>query len=157
METYGRFRSRRTAVWWWPVPSSVDGRPGRHWRPDQVADQYKVFAAALRGRGNLCRRGAVDRLVYAPSAQLHTLATLELHGSPQLPQMPSGRRAGITASALLQVVGRRHYGVQRLRGIAAYQRGVRRGDVIAQIEGEDTKGLDADQAVGRRAGPVEPP
>src|SRR5690606_212142 len=38
-------------------------------------------------------------------------------------------------------------------GSPAYKRGIRRGDVIARVEGEDMKGWTTDQAVRRLKGP----
>jgi C-terminal processing protease CtpA/Prc len=38
----------------------------------------------------------------------------------------------------------------------AYEAGLRRGDVIARIETEDTKGWTSEQTVGRLKGPAAP-
>jgi carboxyl-terminal processing protease len=43
--------------------------------------------------------------------------------------------------------------VNVFEGSPAYQRGMRRGDVIAKIENDDTKGWTSDQAVGKLRGP----
>ena len=62
-----------------------------------------------------------------------------------------GRYYGLGIS--IQVVGGDITVVNVFEGSPAYQRGMRRGDVIAKIENDDTKGWTSDQAVGKLRGP----
>ena len=62
-----------------------------------------------------------------------------------------GRYYGLGIS--IQVMGGDVTVVNVFEGSPAYQRGMRRGDVIARIENDDTKGWTSDQAVGKLRGP----
>jgi carboxyl-terminal processing protease len=124
---------------------------------DQVAEQYKVFTAALSAVESVYV-GEVqsDRLVYGAISGM--LQTLDPHSSfmdpksyAQMRERQEGRYYGLGIS--IQVVGGDVTVVNVFEGSPAYQRGMRRGDVIAKIETEDTKGWTSDQAVGRLRGP----
>src|SRR5688500_8982743 len=124
---------------------------------DQVADQYKVFTAALNAVESVYV-GEVqsDRLVYGAISGM--LQTLDPHSSfmdpksyAQMRERQEGRYYGLGIS--IQVVGGDVTVVNVFEGSPAYQRGMRRGDVIARIETDDTKGWTSDQAVGRLRGP----
>ena len=102
-----------------------------------------------------------DRLVY--SAISGMLQTLDPHSSfmdprsyAQMRERQEGRYYGLGIS--IQVVDGEITVFSLFEGSPAYQRGLRRGDVIAQIEGQDTKGWTSDQAVrllrGARGTPV---
>ena len=129
---------------------------------DQIPEQYKVFTAAL-GAIETTFVGEVesDRLVY--SAITGMLQTLDPHSSffdprsyAQMRERQEGRYYGLGIS--IQVVDGGITVFSLFEGSPAYQRGLRRGDVIAQIEGQDTKGWTSDQAVrllrGARGTPV---
>ena len=124
---------------------------------DQVADQYKVFAAALSAvEENYVGEVQSDRLVYGAITGM--LQTLDPHSSfmdprsyAQMRERQEGRYYGLGIS--IQVIGGDITVFNVFEESPAYQRGVRRGDVIAKIEGEDTKGWTTDQAVGRLRGP----
>jgi len=124
---------------------------------DQVADQYKVFAAALSAvEDNYVGDVQSDRLVYGAITGM--LQTLDPHSSfmdprsyAQMRERQEGRYYGLGIS--IQVVGGDITVFNVFEESPAYQRGVRRGDVIAKIEGEETKGWTSDQAVGRLRGP----
>ena len=124
---------------------------------DQVADQYKVFAAALSAvEENYVGEVQSDRLVYGAISGM--LQTLDPHSSfmdprsyAQMRERQEGRYYGLGIS--IQVIGGDITVFNVFEESPAYQRGVRRGDVIAKIEGEDTKGWTTDQAVGRLRGP----
>jgi carboxyl-terminal processing protease len=62
-----------------------------------------------------------------------------------------GRYYGLGIS--IQVIDGQITVFSLFEGSPAYQKGLRRGDVIARIEGEDTKGWTSDQAVGKLRGP----
>ena len=124
---------------------------------DQVAEQYKVFTAALTAVESVYV-GEVqsDRLVYGAISGM--LQTLDPHSSfmdpksyAQMRERQEGRYYGLGIS--IQVVGGDVTVVNVFEGSPAYQRGMRRGDVIAKIENDDTKGWTSDQAVGRLRGP----
>jgi len=124
---------------------------------DQVAEQYKVFSAALSAVESVYV-GEVqsDRLVYGAISGM--LQTLDPHSSFMDPksyapmrERQEGRYYGLGIS--IQVVGGDVTVVNVFEGSPAYQRGMRRGDVIAKIENDDTKGWTSDQAVGRLRGP----
>jgi carboxyl-terminal processing protease len=124
---------------------------------DQVADQYKVFAAALSAvEDTYVGEVQSDRLVYGAISGM--LQTLDPHSSfmdprsyAQMRERQEGRYYGLGIS--IQVIGGDITVFNVFEESPAYQRGVRRGDVIAKIEGEDTKGWTTDQAVGRLRGP----
>jgi carboxyl-terminal processing protease len=124
---------------------------------DQLADQYKVFAAALSAvEENYSGEVQSDRLVYGAITGM--LQTLDPHSNfmdprsyAQMRERQEGRYYGLGIS--IQVVSGDITVFNVFEGSPAYQRGVRRGDVIARIEGEDTKGWTSDQAVGKLRGP----
>jgi carboxyl-terminal processing protease len=124
---------------------------------DQVAEQYKVFSAALSAiEDNYVGEVQSDRLVYGAITGM--LQTLDPHSSfmdprsyAQMRERQEGRYYGLGIS--IQVVAGDITVFNVFEESPAYQRGVRRGDVIAKIEGEETKGWTSDQAVGRLRGP----
>src|SRR5688572_4567325 len=124
---------------------------------DQLADQYKVFAAALSAvEENYSGEVQSDRLVYGAITGM--LQTLDPHSNfmdprsyAQMRERQEGRYYGLGIS--IQVVSGDITVFNVFEGSPAYQRGVRRGDIIARIEGEDTKGWTSDQAVGKLRGP----
>jgi carboxyl-terminal processing protease len=124
---------------------------------DQVAEQYKVFSAALSAvESTFVGEVQSDRLVY--SAISGMLQTLDPHSSfmdpksyAQMRERQEGRYYGLGIS--IQVINGDVTVVNVFEGSPAYQRGMRRGDVIAKIEADDTKGWTSDQAVGKLRGP----
>jgi carboxyl-terminal processing protease len=129
---------------------------------DQIPEQYKVFTAALNAvEGNWVGTVETDRLVYGAISGM--LQTLDPHSSffdprayAQMRERQEGRYYGLGIS--IQVVDGDITVAALFEGSPAYQKGLRRGDVIAKIEGEDTKGWTSDQAVrklrGARGTPV---
>ncbi|MBI2187883.1 MAG: S41 family peptidase [Acidobacteria bacterium] len=124
---------------------------------DQIPEQYKVFTAAL-GAIESGYVGTVesDRLVYGAISGM--LQTLDPHSSfmdprsyAQMRERQEGRYYGLGIS--IQVVDGEITVFSLFEGSPAYQKGVRRGDVIARIEGQDTKGWTSDQAVRQLRGP----
>jgi carboxyl-terminal processing protease len=69
----------------------------------------------------------------------------------QMRERQEGRYYGLGIS--IQVVGGDVTVVNVFEGSPAFQRGMRRGDVIAKIENDDTKGWTSDQAVAKLRGP----
>jgi carboxyl-terminal processing protease len=124
---------------------------------DRVPDQYKVFTTAL-GIIEDKYVGEVqsDRLVY--SAITGMLQTLDPHSSfmdprsfAQMRERQEGRYYGLGIT--INVVGGDVTVFNVFEGSPAYQKGLRRGDVISKIEGEDTKGWTTEQAVRKLRGP----
>jgi len=124
---------------------------------DQIPEQYKVFTAALSAvEGNFVGEVESDRLVYGAITGM--LQTLDPHSSfmdprtyAQMRERQEGRYYGLGIS--IQVIEGEITVFSLFEGSPAYQKGVRRGDVIAQIEGKDTKGWTSDDAVRQLRGP----
>ena len=124
---------------------------------DQVPDQYKVFTAALKAvEDKYVGEYETDRLVY--SAITGMLQTLDPHSSfmdprsfAQMRERQEGRYYGLGIT--INVVQGDVTVFNVFEGSPAYQKGLRRGDVIVLIEGEATKGWNTEQAVRKLRGP----
>ena len=124
---------------------------------DQVPDQYKVFTAALKAvEDKYVGEYETDRLVY--SAITGMLQTLDPHSSfmdprsfAQMRERQEGRYYGLGIT--INVVDGDVTVFNVFEGSPAYQKGLRRGDVIVLIEGEATKGWNTEQAVRKLRGP----
>ncbi|MGH6885532.1 MAG: S41 family peptidase, partial [Geminicoccales bacterium] len=111
---------------------------------DQVPKQYEVFTAALTAvEENYVGEVESDRLVY--SAISGMLQTLDPHSSfmdprtyAQMRERQEGRYYGLGITIV--VIADEITVLNLFEGSPAYQKGIRRGDIIARIEGEDTKG-----------------
>jgi carboxyl-terminal processing protease len=154
-----RFRSLPAAVTAVLVCALVGGFFGRSAlaTQDRVSQQYKVFTSALAAvESNYVEKVDSERLVYTAIEGM--LRTLDPHSSfmdprayAQLRERQEGRYYGLGISI---VVIDGDIQVQNLfEGSPAYKKGIRRGDVIAKIEGESTKGWTSDQAVKKLRGP----
>jgi carboxyl-terminal processing protease len=123
---------------------------------DQLTEQYRVFASALQAiEANYVGEAPSDRLVYGAISGM--LQTLDPHSSffdpksyAQMRERQEGRYYGLGIS--ISTTDGEITVANVFEGSPAYQRGVRRGDVIAKIEGEETKGWNSDQAVKRLRG-----
>src|SRR6187549_1383597 len=148
-----RVRSLSAAVTIIAVCALVGGLFGRAAlsAQDQVPDQYKVFTAALKAvEEKYVGDFQSDRLVY--SAITGMLQTLDPHSSfmdprsfAQMRERQEGRYYGLGIT--IAVVDGEITVVSLFEGSPAYQKGLRRGDVIGKIEGEETKGWTSDDAV----------
>jgi len=124
---------------------------------DPVSEQYKVFTAALNAvENNYLGEVQSDRLVY--SAIVGLLGTLDPHSSfmdprsfAQSRERQEGRYYGI--GVLIRSVNGDITVAGVYEGTPAYESGMRRGDIIASIEGESTKGWQSDRVVGKIKGP----
>jgi carboxyl-terminal processing protease len=124
---------------------------------DQLPDQYKVFTAALNAiEANYVGEVESDRLVY--SAISGMLQTLDPHSSFMDPrsyaamrERQEGRYYGLGIS--INVVDGDITVANVFEESPAHESGLRRGDIIARIEGEDTKGWTTERAVGLLKGP----
>jgi len=126
---------------------------------DQIPDQYKVFTSALGAiEENYVGEYESDRLVYSAISGL--LQTLDPHSSfmdprsfAQMRERQEGRYYGLGIT--INVVDGDVTIFTVFEGSPAHQKGLRRGDVIAKIEGEDAKGWTSEQAVSRLRGPKQ--
>ncbi len=117
----------------------------------------KAFAAAVSAiENNYAGTVESDRLVYGAINGM--LQTLDPHSSfmdprtyAQMRERQEGRYYGLGLT-IVPVDGDITV-VRVFEGSPAYGKGIRRGDVIAFIEGEDAKGWPSDQAVRRLKGP----
>jgi len=124
---------------------------------DRVTQEYQTFTAALRAiEDQYSGDVKSDELVYGAISGL--LGTLDPHSHFSDPksyaqdrERQEGRYYGLGISIRQQnadvVIG----GVYE--GAPAYEAGLRRGDVISAIEGENIKGWGSDRVVGRLRGP----
>jgi len=124
---------------------------------DRVSQEYQVFTSALRAiEDQYAGDTKSDELVYGAISGL--LGTLDPHSHFEDPksyaqsrERQEGRYYGLGIAIRQQngdvIVGSVY------EGAPAFEAGIRRGDVIAVIEGEDTKGWGSDRVVGRLRGP----
>ncbi len=124
---------------------------------DEVTQQYKVFTSALAAiEREYVEEVPSDRLVYGAIDGM--LKTLDPHSSffdpkqyAQMRERQEGRYYGLGIS--IQVIDGDITVMSVFEGSPAYRAGLRRGDVIARIEGQDTKNWTSDQAVKKLKGP----
>jgi carboxyl-terminal processing protease len=124
---------------------------------DQVSEQYKIFTAGLKAVEDVYV-GEVesDRVIYGAITGM--LQTLDPHSSfmdpksyAQTRERQEGRYYGLGIT--IQVINGDVIIASVFEDSPAYEAGLRRGDVIARIETEDTKGWTSEQTVGRLKGP----
>ena len=128
---------------------------------DRIPEHYKTFTAALNAiETNYVDKVESDRLVYA--AVRGMLSTLDPHSSffdpreyAQMRERQEGHYYGLGIS-IVAIDG--DITAQSLfEASPAYRKGVRRGDIIARINGEDTKGWTTEQAMRKLRGPKGSP
>jgi carboxyl-terminal processing protease len=133
---------------------------------DQVSQQYRVFTAALAAIDReYVESVPSDRLIYDAVGGM--LQTLDPHSSffdpkqyAQMRERQEGKYYGLGIS--IQVIDGDITVMSLFEGSPAYRSGIRRGDVIARIEGKDeagkntmldTKNWTTEQAVKKLKGP----
>jgi carboxyl-terminal processing protease len=133
---------------------------------DQVSQQYRVFTAALAAIDReYVESVPSDRLIYDAVGGM--LQTLDPHSSffdpkqyAQMRERQEGKYYGLGIS--IQVIDGDITVMSLFEGSPAYRSGIRRGDVIARIEGQDeagktammdTKNWTSEQAVKKLKGP----
>ncbi len=124
---------------------------------DQIERHYETFSAALSAiQSSYADEVEADRLVYG--AVRGMLATLDPHSSffdpreyAQMRERQEGRYYGLGIS--IQEIAGDITAQSVFEGSPAHHVGIRRGDVIATIEGESAKGWTSIQAQNRLRGP----
>ena len=124
---------------------------------EKVAEQYRVFTAALAAvEQEYVEKLDTERLVYGAIEGM--LRTLDPHSSfldpkayAQMRERQQGQYFGIGISIF--AVGDDITVTSVFEQSPAYRAGIRRGDVIARIAGQDAKGWTTDQAVKELKGP----
>ena len=123
---------------------------------ETLPDHYRTFTAALAAiESNYAETVEADRLVYGAINGM--LQTLDPHSSfmdpkayARMREQQEGRYYGLGLS-IVSIDG--DITISRVfEGSPAYSQGIRRGDVIAQIEGESAKGWTTDEAVRKLRG-----
>ena len=124
---------------------------------ERITDHYKTFTSALSAvEGRYFDEVKSDQLVYGAISGM--LQTLDPHSSfmdprqyAQLRERQEGRYYGLGIT--IQVIDGDITVMALFEGSPAYKQGIRRGDIIAKISGEDAKGWTSDQAVRKLRGP----
>ena len=124
---------------------------------DKGTEHYRAFSAALSAiEANYIDKVDSDNLVYG--AVRGMLGTLDPHSSffspkeyAQMRERQEGRYYGIGVSIISQDGDITAMNV--FEASPAYKKGIRRGDILANVEGEDTKGWTTDQAMRKLRGP----
>jgi carboxyl-terminal processing protease len=154
-----RYRLASVAAFLVIVSALVGGLWGRSAlaTEDRLSEQYNVYTTALAAvEDTYVEKLPSDRLVYASIAGM--LQTLDPHSTfldpkyyAQLRERQEGHYYGLGLS-IAPVDGEIQV-IQLFEGSPAYKKGIRRGDIIAKITGELTKGWTTDQAVKQLKGP----
>ena len=155
-----RYRALPAVVFAILVSALVGGFFGRNAlaTDDKIPEHYKAFSVALRAiEDNYIDKVDSDNLVYG--AVRGMLGTLDPHSSffspkeyAQMRERQEGHYYGLgitiqnTPDGDVMAMG-------VFEGSPAYKKGVRRGDIIAWIAGEDAKGWTTEQAMRKLRGP----
>ncbi len=153
-----RFRSLAAVIVAVVVSGLVGGFFGRSAlaTQDAASEHYRVFTTALAAiEESYVTEVDSEQLVYG--AVTGMLQTLDPHSSfmnprmyAQLRERQEGRYYGLGIT--ITVVDEDITVVAIFEGSPAYKRGLRRGDIIARIDGESAKGWTSDQAVRKLRG-----
>src|SRR5437868_10371719 len=159
MPLMGRYRPLPAVVFAILVSALVGGFFGRSAlaTDDKVPEHFRAFSAALSAiEANYIDKVDSDNLVYG--AVRGMLGTLDPHSSfftpkeyAQMRERQEGRYYGIGVSIVAQDGDITAMNV--FEGSPAYKKGIRRGDILANVEGADMKGSTTEQAMRKRRGP----
>jgi carboxyl-terminal processing protease len=154
-----RYRPLPAVVFAIVVSALVGGLFGRSAlaTDDKVPEHYRAFTAALNAiETSYIDKVEPDRLVYG--AVRGMLGTLDPHSSffdpreyAQMRERQEGRYYGIGVS--IQAIDGDITAMLVFEGSPAYKKGIRRGDILAKVAGEDAKGWTVDQAMHKLRGP----
>jgi carboxyl-terminal processing protease len=159
MPNMRRFRAVPVVVFAIVVSALVGGLFGRNAlaTDDKIPDHYRAYSAAL----NAIESSYIDKVdseALVTSSIRGMLATLDPHSSyftpreyAQMRERQEGRYYGIGVS--IQVFDGDVTAMNVFEGSPAYKKGIRRGDVLARVEGDDAKGWTVDQAQRKLRGP----
>src|SRR3954466_14477139 len=129
-------------------------------RQDEVGQQYRVFTSAVDAiEKEYVDDVPADRVIYsAIDGMLHTLDPHSSFFDPksyaQMRERQEGRYYGLGIT--IQALDGNITAASVFEGSPAYRNGIRRGDIIAKINGEDAKGWTTEQAMGKLRGPKGP-
>src|SRR5918995_1172740 len=143
MRSYRSLTAATLAILLWALAGGVFGRSALA-TEDRLPDHYKTFTAALSAiQANYADKVESDRLVYGAINGM--LQTLDPHSSfmdprtyAQMRERQEGRYYGL--SLTISSIDRDITAVRVFEGSPAFSNGIRRGDVIAEVEGVNTKG-----------------
>jgi carboxyl-terminal processing protease len=154
-----RYRTLPAVVFAIVVSALVGGLFGRSAlaTDDKVPEHYRAFTAALNAiETSYIDKVEPDRLVYG--AVRGMLGTLDPHSSffdpreyAQMRERQEGRYYGIGVS--IQAIDGDITAMLVFEGSPAYKKGIRRGDILSRVAGEDAKGWTVDQAMHKLRGP----
>src|SRR4051812_2858521 len=154
-----RYRALPVVVFAIVVSALVGGLFGRNAlaTDDKVPEHYRAFSAALSAiESSYIDKVEPDRLVYG--AVRGMLGTLDPHSSffdpreyAQMRERQEGRYYGIGVS--IQAIDGDITAMLVFEGSPAYKKGIRRGDILARVAGDDAKGWTVDQAMQKLRGP----
>jgi carboxyl-terminal processing protease len=154
-----RFRPVSAVVFVLVLSALVGGIFGRNAlaTDDKVPEHYKTFTAALSTiESTYVDKVDSDRLVYGAIRGM--LGTLDPHSSffdpreyAQMRERQEGRYYGLGIT--IQAIDGDITAASVFEGSPAYKKGIRRGDVIAKIGGQDAKGWTVEQAMRNLRGP----
>jgi carboxyl-terminal processing protease len=124
---------------------------------DKIPEHYKAFTAALTAI-ETSYVDKVDSETLVTGAIRGLLGTLDPHSSyftpreyAQMRERQQGTYYGIGVS--IQVLDGDVTAMNVFEGSPAYKKGIRRGDILANVEGEDAKGWTVEQAQRKLRGP----
>src|SRR6476619_4894943 len=124
---------------------------------DRVPAHYRAFNNALEAiESQYAEEVESDRLVYGAINGM--LQTLDPHSNfmdprsyAQMRERQEGRYYGLGVT--IQAPNGDITAVRVVEGSPAHDKGIRRGDVIAEIEGQTTRGWTTEDAVAKLRGP----
>ena len=124
---------------------------------ERMPERYRAYTAAVRLiETDYVEKTPSDRVVYNSISGM--LQTLDPHSTfldprtyAQMQERQGGRYFGLGIT--IQVIDADVTAVSLFEGSPAYKKGVRRGDVIAKVDGDSAKGWTSEQAARRMRGP----
>jgi len=124
---------------------------------ERLPERYRAYTAAVRLiETTYVEKTPADRVVYNSISGM--LQTLDPHSTfldpktyAQMQERQGGRYFGLGIT--IQTIDGDVTAMALFEGSPAYKKGVRRGDIIAKVDGDSAKGWTPDQAAKRMRGP----